>query len=157
MKLGLRIAAIVFLLAQFVRPERTNPPVEPSLAVQSHLEIPARIDSLLHVACYDCHSNETSWPWYASVAPSSWLCVKDTNEGRRHLNFSEWGSYPPGKAEHKLEEIAEYVEEGEMPLKVYLPLHSEARLSEEDRAALVAWAKGEREKLLAATADGESE
>ena len=83
--------------------------------------------------------------------------MKDTNEGRRHLNFSEWGSYPPGKAEHKLEEIAEYVEEGEMPLKVYLPLHSEARLSEEDRAALVAWAKGEREKLLAATADGESE
>lgn len=157
MKLGLRILAIIFLVAQFIRPERTNPPVDASLVLQSQLEVPARIDALLRVACYDCHSNETRWPWYASVAPSSWLCVKDTNEARRHLNFSEWGNYPPGKVEHKLEEIAEYVEDGEMPLAIYLPLHSEARLSDEDRAALVEWAKGEREKLLAATADGESE
>ena len=77
------------------------------------------------------------------MAPSSWLCVKDTDEGRRHLNFSEWGSYPPGKAAHKLEEIVEYVEEGKMPKPVYLPLHPEARLSEEDRALLVEWAKVE--------------
>ena len=157
MKLALRIAAVVFLLAQFVRPERTNPVVDPTLVVQSYLEVPARVHVLLRAACYDCHSNETEWPWYASVAPASWLCVKDTNEGRRHLNFSEWGNYPPGKVEHKLEEIAEYVEEGEMPLAVYLPLHAEARLSDEDRAVLVDWAKGEREKLLAATEDEENE
>ncbi|RKZ13708.1 hypothetical protein DRQ53_12940 [bacterium] len=152
MKLALRILAIVFLLAQFVRPERTNPPVNPELVLQAHLDVPAQVDALLRVACYDCHSNETQWPWYASVAPASWLCVRDTNGGRRHLNFSEWGNYPASKVEHKLEEIAEYVESGEMPLNVYMPLHPEARLTEEERRVLVEWAGSAGGK--GATAEG---
>ena len=97
-KLVLRIAAVVVLLGQFVRPERTNPVVDPGMTVQASLEVPVQVEDILSRACNDCHSNETAWPWYASVAPASWLCVKDANEGRRHLNFSEWGHYPPGNA-----------------------------------------------------------
>lgn len=147
MKLTLRILAIVFLLAQFVRPARTNPPIDPAQVVQSHLEVPARVEELLRNSCYDCHSNETAWPWYAAVAPASWLVVRDTNKGRRHLNFSEWGDYPPGKADHKLEEIIEYVEDGSMPLPIYLPLHPEAKLEDSDRQLLMQWARQQREAL----------
>jgi hypothetical protein len=79
-------------------------------------------------ACYDCHSNETVWPWYSNVAPMSWLVQRDVDEGRQHLNFSDWGS-----GEHPLneiaEEIGETVQEGEMPPMNYVLLHPEAKLS----------------------------
>lgn len=144
MKLALRILVIVILLAQFIRPERTNPPVDHARTLQAHVEVPANVDALLHAACYDCHSNETDWPWYASVAPASWLVVKDVNEGRRHLNFSTWGDNPARRADHKLEELIEMVGEGEMPLEIYVPLHAEAKLTGEERTAIVEWAKASR-------------
>lgn len=146
MKLALRILGIVFLLAQFVRPPRTNPPVDPAVDLTAVVAVPADVAELLRASCYDCHSNETAWPWYASVAPSSWLVVRDTNEGRRHLNFSEWGSFPARKVDHKLGELIEMVEERKMPLPVYLPLHPDAKLSDEGRARLVQWAEEERGK-----------
>lgn len=83
-------------------------------------------------ACFDCHSNETRWPWYASVAPASWLVQWHVDEGREHLNFSAWDT--PQKHAH---EAAHEVEEGEMPLESYLWLHGEAKLSEEERQALM--------------------
>jgi hypothetical protein len=119
------------------------------MTVQASLEVPAQVADILDRACNDCHSYETVWPWYASVAPASWLCVKDVNEGRRHLNFSEWGQYSPKIAAHKLDELIEHVEEGEMPLPVYLPLHPEARLDESERVVLINWARDTREGILA--------
>ena len=144
MKLAIRIALIVILLAQFFRPDRTNPPVEPASTLQAHVPVPQDVDALLRAACFDCHSYETQWPWYAAVAPMSWLVVKDVNEGRRHLNFSIWGEYPGGRADHKLEEVVEMVESGEMPLKIYVPLHPEADLDDAERATIVEWAKDAR-------------
>ena len=146
-KLVLRVFAIVFLLIQFIRPDRTNPEFEPAMELHEAATVPASVSPLLRAACYDCHSNETVWPWYAHVAPSSWFVAKHVDEGRRHLNFSTWGEYPPSKADHKLEEIIEYVENGEMPLASYTPLHPEAKLSDEDRAAIVEWAKAMRAEL----------
>jgi len=144
-KIALRVIGVVFLLMQFIRPDRTNPPVDPAAELNAVVAVPAAVNELLRAACYDCHSNETVWLWYAHVAPSSWLCVRDANNGRRHLNFSDWGSYPPSKVDHKLEEIIEYVEDGRMPLPIYKPLHPEARLSDEDRALIIEWARGLRE------------
>jgi hypothetical protein len=146
-KLALRILAIVVLLIQFVRPEKTNPSADAALALQQNMEVPAAVDEMLRTSCFDCHSNETEWPWYASVAPSSWLVVHDVNEGRRHLNFSEWGNYPPRVADHKLEEVIEMVEEEEMPLGVYLILHGDARLDAGQRSALVQWAGAARNSV----------
>ena len=96
------------------------------------------MSGLLRAACYDCHSNETVWPWYAHVAPSSWFVAQHVDIGRRHLNFSTWADYPPSKADHKLEEIVEYVENHEMPLPSYLPLHPEAKLTDDDRRLITA-------------------
>ncbi|RMH04788.1 MAG: heme-binding protein [Planctomycetota bacterium] len=122
---------VAFVAIQFVPVECSNPPVV------SDFDGPAEIAALLRRACYDCHSNETRWPWYARVAPVSWLLAEHVEDGRKHLNFSEWDE---DEAWENKEEIGEEVGEGEMPLKGYALLHAEARLSEEERAALLAWA-----------------
>jgi hypothetical protein len=83
-------------------------------------------------ACFDCHSNQTGWPWYSSVAPISWLIQHDVDEGRRILNFSEWGPASPGG-----EEVAAPVRGGSMPRPYYVPLHPAAGLSDRERAELV--------------------
>jgi mono/diheme cytochrome c family protein len=91
-------------------------------------------------ACYDCHSNETKWPWYTNVAPFSWLIQHDVDEGRSHLNFSECGvprtGIEHGEEAHEAEEITEVVLEGEMPPRQYTLIHGEARLTEAERQAL---------------------
>lgn len=134
----------VILGAQFVPLPRDNPPI------RRDIEAPANIKTLLHAACYDCHSNETKWPWYAWVAPASWLLVYDIQEGREHLNFSEWDLLTDVKdLAHKYEEIAEEVEEGEMPLAIYPPLHPEARLTPSQRQTIVAWAEAMHDATLA--------
>jgi len=84
-------------------------------------------------ACFDCHSNETVWPWYSHVAPASWLVQHDVDEGRHHLNFSEFDR-PQEHADH----AAKMVREGEMPLWYYKPAHPQARLSQAEREALIA-------------------
>jgi len=125
----------VLVLIQLIRPEQTNPPVTAAVVA------PPEVMTLLKRSCWDCHSNETVWPWYAQVAPVSWLVTRDVNHGRKHLNFSEWQGYEEGRKLKKLKEVAEEVEEGEMPLAIYLPLHPEAKLTPAERTTLVEWAK----------------
>jgi len=126
---------IVFVAAQVIPVPRTNPPATTELAA------PIDVDGLLQRACYDCHSNETRWPWYAWVAPASWLVAWDVHEAREHLNFSTWGDYTPKRLRHELDELVEMVEEDEMPLWYYRPLHPDARLTDAERARLVSWAR----------------
>ncbi len=97
--------------------------------------------SILRRSCYDCHSNETIWPWYSRVAPVSWLVVHDAHEGRRHLNFSEWQGTPNQAQQEHASEIPKQVKSGDMPLWYYLPLHRAARLSADDIALLAKWAE----------------
>ena len=132
-KWGCIVIFVLFLLIQFIPIDRNNPPVES--------EVPATLEvrSILKRSCYDCHSNETIWPWYSRVAPVSWLVIYDVNEGRNELNFSTWNKYSSSKKAKKLKEVAEEIEEGEMPLWIYLPTHPNARLSLEDRKILQTW------------------
>ena len=133
-RLALVLVALL-LLAQLVPVARTNPPAT------SELTAPMEIDGLLQRACYDCHSNETRWPWYAYVAPASWLVAWDVSHARSHLNFSTWGDYPPTKQRKKLEALVEMIEQDEMPLWYYRPFHPDAHLSQEERDRLIAWAR----------------
>jgi hypothetical protein len=129
------IALFVVLVAiQFVPVERTNPPVK------SAISAPAPVQAILRRSCWDCHSNETHWPWYAYVAPVSWLVADDVKHGRKELNLSEWGDYSPAKRTSKADSMAEQVESGDMPLPKYVRIHHDARLSPEDIKALRAWA-----------------
>lgn len=114
-----------------------NPPLEQEVAV------PEPVGRILERSCYDCHSHETEWPWYAHVAPMKWLVRHDVAEGREHLNFSAWNRYDADRRGRKWDEVAEEVGEGNMPLWYYLPLHREATLSDEERTILVEWAESQ--------------
>lgn len=135
-RLGKLILAVLgaavglFLLIQLAPYGRDhdNPPVVSEPSWDS-----PQTEQLARVACYDCHSNETIWPWYSNVAPISWLTQRDVEEGREYLNFSEWGS---GQEGEEAEELVEVVLEGEMPPATYLPLHPAARLSEAEKETL---------------------
>lgn len=126
------ILAIVVLLVliQLVPYGRahTNPPVVQEPAWDS-----PTTRTLAKRACFDCHSNETAWPWYTNVAPVSWMIQRHVDEGRQKLNFSDWGN----SRERELDEIAEVILEGEMPLPNYLPMHPEARLTPAEKQALI--------------------
>lgn len=121
-------AGIAFVAIQLVPYGRdhANPPVTAEPPWTS-----PEVRSLATRACFDCHSNETKWPWYSNVAPVSWLVTYDTLKGRRTLNFSEWD-----RPQREADEAGEAVREGEMPLPIYLPAHPEARLTDAEKRIL---------------------
>ena len=131
--------AVVVLGAQVVPVDRSNPPVEAEIA------LPDGVREIVRKACYDCHSHETRWPWYSYVAPVSWLIHHDVEHAREHLNFSRWGSYDAEEQADLLDDIGEEVEEREMPLQIYVSLHSEARLKNDERRAIVEWAEAAKQ------------
>jgi hypothetical protein len=133
MKKFIAFLVVVIIGIQFIPIERTNPPV------QSDIDAPSDVKAILKKACYDCHSNETNWVWYTKVAPMSFLAVKDVNDGRKHLNFSEWGLYT-NKTEKMMDEIWEEVREEKMPPWQYRIVHSEAKLTQEEKNILRNWA-----------------
>jgi hypothetical protein len=126
---------VLFLGAQLIPVERSNPPVE------QEIDAPQDVKAILKQSCYDCHSHETVWPWYSRVAPASWLVAYDVHEARKHLDFSAWNRYDAKKRAKKLDGIHEEVEEGDMPLWYYLLMHSDARLSPEQKSRLLQWAQ----------------
>jgi hypothetical protein len=135
-RIGIVVIAALFVAIQLVPVKRENPPGE------TRLSVPADVRAVLERSCFDCHSNETEWPWYAYVAPASWLVASDVNEARHHLNFSDWDAMEASRRDRATHEIQEEVEEGEMPPGTYLALHADARLSDADRETIRRWAEG---------------
>jgi cytochrome c551/c552 len=129
------IVVIGLAVMQFIPLERSNP------SERGQFAAPAEIETILRRACYDCHSNETRWRWYAWIAPISFLLVRDVKDGRQELNFSIWDRYEQRRKTRKLKEIIKEVEEGDMPPWYYVPVHADAKLSQVDREAIVTWAK----------------
>jgi hypothetical protein len=130
----------VALLIQLIRPPRTNPPVDPSQTIGAHVPIPAAADAILHRACYDCHSNQTRWPWYSGVAPVSWFVISHVNGGREAMNFDDWSAHRSRRPDPPISEICAQVRKGAMPISNYLWMHADARLSDADKAVLCEWA-----------------
>ena len=122
-----------FLVIQLIPVDRSNPPIESEIPASPEVRI------LLRSSCYDCHSNESIWPWYSKVAPVSWLVASDVHEGRKELNFSTWSRYNTKKQNKKLKETWEEIQEGEMPPSSYLIMHSDASLSLAEREILHKW------------------
>ena len=128
LKVAGAVIVVIILGIQLVPVERTNPPVVRDVAWDS-----PDTRALAERACFDCHSNETKWPYYAYIAPISWRVAQHVSMGRQHLNFSDWT-----QPNEDLDEVIEVMEDGEMPLSDYLRMHSEARLSPEETEALIA-------------------
>lgn len=133
MKKLLIILVVLIVGIQFIPVERTNPPVT------KEINAPDEVKAILKKACYDCHSNETNWAWYTKIAPASFLASRDVKEGREHLNFSEWDRYA-GKESKVKEEIWEEVRDEKMPPWQYRIMHSEAKLSDQEKNTLRNWA-----------------
>jgi len=143
------VLACLFIAAQFSTPARTNPAMDQSFALQSHVQVTPQVASILDRSCRDCHSNNTRWPWYSHVAPVSWFVIDHVNHGRNHLNFSEWGRYNQREAEGMLSEICREVKSGSMPLSSYTPLHPGSKLSADDVKILCDWTNAERARIAA--------
>ena len=138
--LALGVAA---LAAQLVTVEGVNPTSLVSPLSNGDIAAPAQIEALLTRACYDCHSNQTRWPWYSRVAPVSWLVARDVALGRKELNFSEWGSYYPQTRKRKLQWMGRVLRERSMPPWAYRLMHPGARLTADERATLDRWIESE--------------
>jgi hypothetical protein len=139
---------IILVVIQFIRPAR-NLSNDHTAAINAAYSVPDSVMHILQRSCYDCHSNHTNYLWYFNVQPLGWWLQHHVNEGKEHLNYSEYASYPLKKQIHKLKETVEMIEDGEMPLGSYTLLHKEAKLSEADKVMLINWANALSQQISA--------
>ena len=152
MKKGWKIAGIALvaglIVIQFFRPEKNSGPVVPEKDLLSVASVPGDVGDLIKNSCYDCHSNHTAYPWYSKISPVSWYLNKHIQKGKAEMNASEYGTLDKSGKIEFLVDIAEVMEEGSMPLSSYTQIHKEARLSEEDKGAIIAWSEEEALKVM---------
>jgi hypothetical protein len=143
---GLALAVIASVLrAQFRQPEVLP---DPAYGLSARAAVPAPVMSTLRQACFDCHSNETRWPWYSRLPVASWLIERDVKAGRGQLNFSQWEQYNPFDRADLLDKVCKLATAGTMPLPRYRMLHADARLSSTDIAQLCEWSRAEETRLV---------
>lgn len=147
----LKLLVVVFLVVlvglQFI-PTRTNQSTGmPTTDFIVSYRTPENIGNILHTSCYNCHSNNTKYPWYSHVQPVGWFLESHINNGKEELNFSEFGSYSVRKQKSKLKSMANQIEKDEMPLSSYTFIHREARLSNKSKIALIDYLNALRDSL----------
>ncbi len=150
-KIVLIVIVVIFVGMQAVRPTLSNPPVDESQTINARTQMTPQAAAILDRSCRDCHSNKTVWPWYAQIAPVSWWLSGHVNDGRRNLNLSEWGKLAPDRQDRKLRQICDEVQDGQMPLSSYLPMHPVAKLSDQDKKVLCDWTDAERQRLTSSS------
>ncbi|MGH2565457.1 MAG: heme-binding domain-containing protein [Ginsengibacter sp.] len=129
------------IIIQFIRPGRNKSDQVLATDFTKIFSVPADVQSVLQNTCYDCHSNNTHYPWYFNIQPVAWIMASHIKNGRKELNFSEFGNYTQRRQASKLKDIADQVKDGEMPLSSYKLMHRNARLSEDQKVLFVNWMK----------------
>jgi hypothetical protein len=143
----LLVLLIVFVAIQFIQPARnTNGQILPT-DISKTVYVPENVQQILRTSCYDCHSNNTNYPWYNYVQPTAWILANHIKHGKKDLNFSDFGSYPTRKQQSKLKAIADQIKDGEMPLSSYTLIHQNARLSKEEKSIIIDWALNAKDSL----------
>jgi hypothetical protein len=145
------LLALVILLVviQAFRPKKNiNAQPQPYAMHNSHI-VPEDVKSILGKACMDCHSNNTRYPWYNNIQPLAWWLADHVKEGKGHLNFDEYTNKSLRFQYHKMEEVVEMVEKGEMPLKSYTWTHGDARLNVDEKQKLISWANSVMDAMKA--------
>ncbi|SDS42674.1 Haem-binding domain-containing protein [Polaribacter sp. KT25b] len=135
------ILLVAFVIAQFFGPEKNEGDIASVPVFLAETNPPENVKKILTESCYDCHSNSTRYPWYNTITPVNFWLADHVKGGKKHLNFSDWSTYSLKKKEHKMDELYEEVEKGEMPLDSYTWTHSEANLSQEQINEIVTWGK----------------
>ena len=145
-KIGLAVL-IALTGIQFIQPARNEHGQALLTDISKIVSIPGEVQSLLQTACYDCHSNNTNYPWYANIQPMGWLLANHIKNGKAELNFNEFGYYPARRQQSKLKSIASQVKDDEMPLASYTMLHENAKLTKDQKALIVDWALQAKDSL----------
>jgi hypothetical protein len=145
------IAAIIIVVGvQFFHPAKNNSN-DQSKHLSTLYPVPDSIEAILMVACYDCHSNNTRYPWYAEIQPVGWWLNNHIQDGKHDLNFSEFGTYRIRKQYRRLQQMRELIEKNEMPLSTYTIIHKDAVLTQSQKDLLFAWVKATRDSIAAHT------
>lgn len=138
------VVLIVFIAIQFFPPDKNVDESDHLATFLLETNPPQNVRTIFKESCYDCHSNNTAYPWYNNIAPVSYWLAGHVDHGKGNLNFSDWDGYDKKEKDHKLDELIEEIEAGEMPLKEYRWTHEEARLTNDQRQDLIDWAKKTR-------------
>lgn len=138
-KIVLSIVVFVILI-QLIRPDKNDSKNNVN-HISTVISVPDNVEIILKNSCYDCHSNSTNYPWYSEIAPISWYVASHVNDGKEHLNLSEWTAYNKYQKEHVLNDFEDVLKAHQMPLKSYLLIHKEAEMSTEQYTALLDWFK----------------
>jgi hypothetical protein len=145
MRKTLRFAGLGLLLAlvavQFVSTPRNTGPTEGPASLAAREKLPGDVHTMLQRACYDCHSDNTKYPWYAAVQPVAWWMNQHVADGKAEVNFSDFARYDTKRTVRKLRAVADEVRDRDMPLKSYLLMHGEAKLTDAEAARLAQWAE----------------
>lgn len=148
---GVMLAALAILAigsAAWSPSREPEIPADPAAGLSVRTPVPGHVMSVLRRACFDCHSNETRWPWYSSLPIASWLIGRDVKAGRGQINFSRWTEYNPFDRAGMLDKVCEMATARRMPPRPYRMLHPEARLSDSDVTDLCAWTQLEATRLV---------
>ncbi len=140
---------IIFIAIQFIRPAKNRSEGISANDISTKYPVPDSVQAILKVACYDCHSNNTRYPWYAEIQPVAWWLNNHIKDGKSGLNFSEFTSYRIKKQFHRLDDINKQVKKNEMPLSSYTLIHTDAKLTEGQKLAIAAWATSIRDSIKA--------
>jgi len=143
------VLLIAFVVIQFFRPAKNKAEGPSKNDISTLYPVPEDVQNILKTSCYDCHSNNTVYPWYAEVQPVAWWLDSHIKDGKKDLNFSEFASYRIRRQYKKLEEVNELVKKDEMPLDSYLWIHKNAKLSEPQKLVLANWANAVRDSIKA--------
>lgn len=130
---------IVFIGIQFIPTTRNQSSDIQVTDIVKSFQVPEKIEKIFKTSCYDCHSNNTNYPWYNKMQPVAWFLEDHIKEGKSELNFSEFGAYSKRRQKSKFKSIASQIEDGEMPLSSYTMLHQDAKLSSNDKEEVLAW------------------
>lgn len=133
---------VVIIIMQFIRPARNESTAATPNDIANVYAVPEDVSVILKRACYDCHSNNTRYPWYTNIQPGGLWMQHHVDDGKEELNFNEFATYKKKRQAHKMEEVAEMVEKGEMPLSSYTWIHKDAILTAAEKELLINWAKG---------------
>lgn len=138
---------IVLIAIQFIQPAHNTNGRAMQGDITKHFSVPADVQNILKTSCYDCHSNNTNYPWYANIQPLGSLLAKHIKDGKAELNFDEFGSYSKRRQASKFKAIANNVKDGSMPLSSYTLMHKDARLSKDNKELLIEWASKTKDSL----------
>ncbi|MGN6542738.1 MAG: heme-binding domain-containing protein [Ginsengibacter sp.] len=140
---------VILIVIQFIKPKKNIHPGPQTADISTLYPVPANVDSILAVACKDCHSNNTRYPWYNNIQPVAWFLANHVTDGKRSFNLNEFATYPVARQYDKIEEIKKQIDKGDMPLSSYTLIHKDAVLTDAQKKTVIDWSENIRQQMEA--------